>query len=798
MIVGDYASTYDMSYLQPFSGPAGTLLNGMLHEAKISRTECFATLIFPQALFGKPGAELDQIALPRQRCPRDGWRCFEQGFWVDPGVYDGYEALKRRINLVKPNLILVTGNLGLKLLAGKWGIKSWRGSTLPLIGVEGHACKVMPVYAPETINRDMALRSVTVHDFRRAAMESLSSEIKVPKYNFIIRPNFSQLCQEFARLRTLLSKGPVPISTDIETRAGHIACIGWATSATDAFCMPLMCVERGEGYWSLEEELYLREEFSALITHPNWKIIGQNWLYDAQYIFRFFFVRTYAWHDTMISQHCIFPGTPKGLDYLSSLYCDYYVYWKDDGKTWDPKKVSEDQLWIYNCEDCVRTFEVDANQFPAIARDPRLLSVWDFQQNHLVTLVFKAMLRGVRANTASKKQLKVELTEAIRLRHEILEDLLGHPINVNSPPQMQQLFYDGLGMKPVRDRATGRVTTNDKALEVFLKKEPLLTPLIKPIQDLRSLRVFLSTFVEAQLDVDQRLRSSFNVAGTETFRLSSSENAFGSGLNFQNIPNGSESDDPNVLSLPNVRKLFLPDEGYVIFDMDLDRADLQVVVWEADDIVLKEALRKGIDLHLLNAGSIFGINELNSDNLGSSEFLSYAKKKYGKQRQFCKAWVHGTNYGGKDRTMASTVGITVVENERFRNRWFGEHPGIAHWHKRTEDQLQKYRFVENRFGYRYTFFGRTEAALPEALAWIPQSTVGCVINRAWDNIDKQIPEAEVLIQVHDSLVGQVPIDGHEAMLPRIQEVSRIVIPYEDPLVIPTGINYSPVSWGHCK
>lgn len=797
MIVGDYPSTYDKIRLEPFSGPDGNTLNGMLHEAKISRTECFTSVIYPEVPYGRPGDELDAIALPRAKCPHEGWKCIDHGFWVHPLVVDGFEALKRRIDLVKPTVIVVAGNLALKLLTGKWGTKSWRGSLL-WQEKTAHHCKVIPVYPPATINRDWSLRAVTVHDFRRVLMESLTPEIKRPEYSFIVRPNFSQVCQEFARLRGLLAKGPVKISTDIETRAGHIACIGWATSQTEAFCLPLMCIERPAGYWSLEEEEYIWTELRELLVHPNWQIIGQNWLYDAQYIYRFLFAKTYAWHDTMISQHCIYPGTPKGLDYLSSLYCDYYVYWKDDGKLWDPKKTSEDELWRYNCEDCVRTYEVDANQFPVIAKDPRLFSVWDFQQNTLVRLLFKAMLLGVKANVASKKQLKDELSEAMKVRHATLEYLLGHPLNVNSTVQMQALFYEQLALKPIRDRATGRPTTNDKALSSILKKEPHLYQLIKPIQDLRSLRVFQSTFIEAKLDIDQRFRCSFNPAGTETFRLASSENAFGSGLNFQNIPSGSESDDPDEASLPNVRKLFIPDEGMGIFDMDLDRADLQVVVWESNDEELKAALRLGVDLHLLNAGSIFGIKELNRENLLDPEFLKYAKRTYAKQRQFCKAWVHGTNYGGKDRTMASTVGITVAENERFRLRWFGEHPGIRKWHESTELQLTRHRYVENRFGYRYTFFGRVEGALPEALAWVPQSTVGCVINRAWDNIDKQVPEVQMLLQMHDSLVGQLPHELSEALLPRVQAAARVVIPYDDPLIIPTGINYSPISWGHCK
>ena len=121
------------------------------------------------------------------------------------------------------------------------------------------------------------------------------------------------------------------------------------------------------------------------------------------------------------------------------------------------------------------------------------------------------------------------------------------------------------------------------------------------------------------------MRCSYNIGGSasgksapKTYRLSSSKNAFDSGTNLQNISSeksksvGKAAARGNMAilgdpySLPNVRSLFGPDPGNTFFDMDLDRADLQVVVWEADDAMLKAALRQGVDIHLLNAFVIEG------------------------------------------------------------------------------------------------------------------------------------------------------------------------------------------------
>jgi DNA polymerase I-like protein with 3'-5' exonuclease and polymerase domains len=105
---------------------------------------------------------------------------------------------------------------------------------------------------------------------------------------------------------------------------------------------------------------------------------------------------------------------------------------------------------------------------------------------------------------------------------------------------MKEFFYDDLGVQVVLHRKTKKPTLDDEALQKIGKKNPLLQPLLDLIAEKRSLGVFLSTFCLMPLDSDMRMRTYYNVAGTETFRLNSGENAFGSGGNLQNIPKGEE------------------------------------------------------------------------------------------------------------------------------------------------------------------------------------------------------------------------------------------------------------------
>jgi len=254
-----------------------------------------------------------------------------------------------------------------------------------------------------------------------------------------------------------------------------------------------------------------------------------------------------------------------------------------------------------------------------------------------------------------------------------------------------------------------------------------------------------------------------------------------------------------TMSLPNVRKLFVPDPGYVMCDVDLDRADLQVVVWEADDADLKRQLHLGVDLHIMNGILLEQQEPPPEDELVESH-PNYPEHKvrYKKARVFAKAFVHGTNYGGKARTMSIAAGTTVRQMEIMQHRWFQIHPGIREWHTRTQHQLETRRYVENAFGYRRFYFDRIEHLLPEALAWIPQSTVAVIINQGLANLDENIPEVELLIQVHDSLVFQFQKRYYPYLLPKIRDQLLIPVPYEDELIIPVGAQMSEKSWGDCK
>lgn len=777
MIVGEMPETEDWSFgtLLGDKTAAGRELNKMLHEAGIMRHECSVTTVVKERA---PSWKIESLYTD-SKCTKFG-----------PEIIRGIQSLSQEISLIQPTIIIALGNLALQALTGMTGIMKWRGSvmqTLPQFG----SLKVIPTYAPGTVNRMWEWRPIAVRDLKRAADESHDPRIVRPAWQFTIRPSFEAVMSILGALQDKVEQGPYKLSVDIETRAGFIACVGIAWSPLDALCIPLMAVGHPEGYWTFEQENAIYDALRYLLQHPNALIIGQNFAYDVQYFAVEMGIFPRIYRDTMLMQHVFLLGMKKSLDFIASMYCEHYLYWKDDGKEWNPK-IPEETYWAYNCQDCVITYECSEVLAQATAH-AGLEAQYDFLRD-MWPHVVRTMLKGVRIDEKRKAEIGLELWQFIEETNQEIAAILGHPINIASPKQMMALFYDDFQMKVVRNKKTKKPTSDDDALALFKKREPILTGLVERIQMVRSANVLRSTFACMPLDIDKRMRCFYNLAGTETLRLSSRENAFGSGGNLQNIPPG---DDDKVatkklaeinagkrqLIVPQMRKMFIPDAGYTFFDIDLDRADLMVVIWEADDDELRQAVREGVDLHTYNASALFGVPESR---------IVYA------QRQAAKMFAHGTNYGGSARTMAINCGLTVHQSEQMQKRWFAAHPGIKKWHERTEAQLQTTRQVTNVFGYRRRYFDRIETVLPEALAWQPQSIVALVINMGWKRIAESIPEVDILLQVHDSIAGQFPTHRANPLMREMKKCMEIVVPYDKPLIIGAGIKTSEVSWGDCK
>ena len=775
-IIGEAPGEQEIYKREPFAGSFE--LDKLLHEAGFLRSECFVTNVFKTR---PPKDDIRSFFDRRAKCPGPGWSKYRDS-WLLDSVASQLDLLDREIEECRPDLVIAFGNMPLWFLTGKWGVTDWRGSTMT---PSGRSFVVVPTYHPTAILRQYSWRPYVLTDLKRAH-GVLRSGLVVPRYNFILRPQFDQVLSHLAAFQRMLETGPLHLSVDVETRGWkHIDCIGIAWSKHDAICIPLMCRDRPVGYWSLDEEYTIISTIREILCHPNVRVSGQNFSYDTQQIHRSWGFHARLGFDTMVGHHVLFPGTDKDLATLSSLYCDYHSFWKHESQEADAK-ADDYGRWVYNCRDCVATYEIAENLCRLIEKEG--LREPCIEQHSTWWDALDAMGRGVKTNAPEKKRLSGNLLLEITSREEWINFVCAHPLNVRSPKQLQALFYDDFKLPVIRVRGKDgyRPSCNEEALTQLAVKFPIVRPLIAKILEIRSLNVFRSTFLEANLDRDGRIRCSYNVAGPKTFRLSSSANAFGNGLNLQNIPDGNKdwNLDDIQLDLPNIRNLFVFDDGKEGFDMDLSQADLRIVVEESDEADLRALLAAGLNPYLELAREFYHDGRIVKGNPAYTTFKSLA---------------HGTNYLGTARGLAKRLGLGVAETERVQRWYLGRFPRIAKWQNDVKRRIELTRHIKNAFGYRIYFFDRIDSQVfNAAAAWVPQSTVGLLINRIWKRINAELPGCDILLQVHDSLVGQYPAAQRDYYRARLAEISRVPIPYPTPLIIPTGFKTSTTTWGACK
>src|SRR6266404_950065 len=323
MLVGEAPGAQEEAEGIPFVGESGKELNRMLQEARITRSECFVTNV---CRIRPPSNDINHfIAKAKKDVTPQHTQL--RGRYVLKPVCDGIELLRKEIEMVKPKVIVALGGTPLWALTGLNGITRWRGSMLYTSDM-GIPTKLIPTIHPAAVLREWSNRAIVVHDLKRAAEYRDGQPYPDPGWKFITTPNYSTVDDILSMLLRKLSSNPTYLSVDIETRAGHIDCIGVAWSAKEALCIPFMA--GNDHYWNEEQETFIVMKLMFLMTHVNARCIFQNDLYDMQYIYR-------SWHyipriaqDTMLSWHTMFAGLPKKLDFQASMLCEFYRQWKPD------------------------------------------------------------------------------------------------------------------------------------------------------------------------------------------------------------------------------------------------------------------------------------------------------------------------------------------------------------------------------------------------------------------------------------------------------------------------------------
>lgn len=456
------------------------------------------------------------------------------------------EVVCETISKHPAKLIIGMGDIASLLLSGNPSSDKMRGSMLHFDERRTVICR-----DPRLLLTNPEVSHAMQSDLARAIAWGLKNDppFDEPQYSFKIAPTFQETIQYLTKLKALLDKEPTILSVDLETVGSLISCIGIADSPFNAICIPFMRETDAvsPSYFTAEQELYVLLKLRDVLTHPNAQCVGQNFAYDIQYCARNWGFVPKTFCDTMIAYHtCFSADSPKSLDYLASLFVGFYRYWKDESRH-RGDNVSDQQHWEYNCKDCVYTYELVEPLLEFIRRF-NLTEQYEFQMR-MQERALRPMLMGTKWDHKAQGSMGMDIAMQITQYERVLDLIIDEELMprkkkqkpyYNSPAQLKKLLYDVLQLPVQKDKKTKKPSTADAALKSLMKIDPILKPWLKMILDYRSLCLFRNNYLACKLDHDGYIRTSYNVAGTSTYRFSSSKDCFGYGLNLQNISKGKE------------------------------------------------------------------------------------------------------------------------------------------------------------------------------------------------------------------------------------------------------------------
>ncbi len=342
--------------------------------------------------------------------------------------------------------------------------------------------------------------------------------------------------------------------------------------------------------------------------------------------------------------------------------------------------------------------------------------------------------------------------EKLQIRIEELEQLIyekaGEEFNINSPKQLGVILFEKMGIPGGKKTKTGYSTAAD-----ILEKLASEQPIVKDILEYRQLAKLKSTYADGLgnvIEEDGKIHSTFNQTITATGRISSTE------PNLQNIPVRMELGRL-------IRKVFVPEEGYVFLDADYSQIELRVLAHMSGDEKLIQAYREAQDIHRLTASQVF--------HIPFDEVTSL-------QRRNAKAVNFGIVYGISSFGLSQDLSITRKEAAEYIEKYFESYPRIKGFLDSMVEAGKENGYVETMFGRRRpvpelkssNFMQRSfgeRVAMNSPIQGTAADIIKIAMNRVRERLEKEGLRSRLVLQVHDELLVETHKD-------EISEVSRIL------------------------
>lgn len=374
--------------------------------------------------------------------------------------------------------------------------------------------------------------------------------------------------------------------------------------------------------------------------------------------------------------------------------------------------------------------------------------------------VLEMNARGVRIDQARRAEVidqyydQLEILER-NLERIVLEGVGMMHFNWRSTADLQTLFYTKLQIPPIRKH--GRPTVDRNALEK-MDAYTLARPIINHMSAMREIDKKIGV-LKTDIDSDGRMRTSYNIAGTDTGRFSSSYSEYGTGGNLQNIEE-------------SLRSIFISDPGMKFAKFDAKSGESYVVGAIEynlfNDSTYLDAVDSG-DVHTAVAKICWPELAWTGDLSQDKDVAESPYYRHYTYRFMCKKLGHGSNYGGKPNTLATQSKLPIGVVQGFQPKYFGAFPAHQRWQQWVANQIWTRGFLISLTGRKRWFFGRRNEpdTIRAAIAYDPQGSLADIVNSAMLRIWRK-RTAILMMQDHDALTFMYPEELEDEILPKLR------------------------------
>jgi DNA polymerase-1 len=506
------------------------------------------------------------------------------------------------------------------------------------------------------------------------------------------------------------------------------------------------------------EERAALDTLRPLLEDPGVLKVGNDLKYDLQ-ILALRGIELAPYDDTMLMSYVVDAGRANhGLEALSNRYFDHATV--DFGELTGSGKsritfdcVQIDKAAAYAAERADMALRLWYVLKPRMAAE-HTATVYETLERPLVPVLARMERRGISIDRQVLSRLSGEFAQRAGALEAEIQTLAGEPLNPGSPKQLGDILFGKLQLPGGTKTKTGQWSTGARVLDDLAEQGHALP---RKILDWRQVSKLKSTYTDALPDyVDShthRVHTSYALAATPTGRLSSSE------PNLQNIPIRNEEGR-------KIRRAFIATAGQKLVSADYSQIELRLLAEIADIAQLRKAFREGLDIHAMTASEMFGVP---------------VKGMPGEIRRRAKAINFGIIYGISAFGLANQLGIERDEAGAYIRKYFERFPGIRDYMEETKAFAKKNGYVLTLFGRKchYPEIAHSNASIRSfneraAINARLQGTAADIIRRAMVRMDAALAKhklsAQMLLQVHDELVFEVPEAEVAATLPVIQKV----------------------------